>query len=160
MTRSTIEQPVPAALPIAQAVEILEAVQTMLDTLAGLDTEGTWETMTCTEVESVTEVFRAAGRHRDADYIITLHASGDDDGDMHHPDYDPDDDGSRQHSVTKVVEPAELEKMEATEDFNWGVQSFWYVEPGRFTKERWFYSPDGRGRIFYDSREAMEADAC
>ena len=72
--------------------EALEAeVGKMANVLRCLDTLGTWESMTCTEVESIADLMRHIGRGTVADMIIELHAEGDEWEDMHHPDYDPEE---------------------------------------------------------------------
>jgi hypothetical protein len=53
------------------------------DVMLGIDNGGTWGSFTCTEIETLAEVFRAAGREDVADFIISEHAETDEDGDMH-----------------------------------------------------------------------------
>lgn len=51
--------------------------------LLGVDNGGTWGSFTCTEIEALAAIFRAAGREDVADFIISEHAESDEDDDMH-----------------------------------------------------------------------------
>lgn len=150
MTRSTVEQGEP--LRLLPIIELVEAVENMADVLAMLDSGDTWASMTCTEVESIAAVLRAAGRDDVAHNIIEMHAESDEPGDLHHPGYDVDDNGEY---VLKEVEPHVLATMENAGGFDYGVNSLWHVEAGKNSAETWFHSPDGRGRVFYDSKALM-----
>ena len=43
--------------------------------------------LTCGEVEVIADAYREVGRGGMADELIKWHADGDDEGDLHHPDY-------------------------------------------------------------------------
>lgn len=53
------------------------------DVLLGIDNGGTWGSFTCTEIEALADIFRAAGRDDVAGFIISEHAESDEDDDMH-----------------------------------------------------------------------------
>lgn len=53
------------------------------DIMLGIDNGGTWGSFTCTEIEALADIFRAAGRTDVADFIISEHAESDEDDDMH-----------------------------------------------------------------------------
>jgi hypothetical protein len=53
------------------------------DVMLGLDNGGTWGSFTCTEIEALADIFRAAGRGDVADFIIAEHGESDEDDDMH-----------------------------------------------------------------------------
>jgi hypothetical protein len=54
------------------------------DAMLRIDNGGTWNTFSCTEIEALTDVFRAAGRDDVADFILAEHAEGDEPEDEHY----------------------------------------------------------------------------
>jgi hypothetical protein len=53
--------------------EVLNTADTMLEVNNG----GTWDTFSCSEIEALGDVFRAAGRSDVRDFIIAEHKKGD-----------------------------------------------------------------------------------
>lgn len=66
--------------------ELTRRVDHLADVLHQLDTGGTFETMTCGEIEALADVLRCTGRTEVVDFIIGQHAEGDDEGDQHYED--------------------------------------------------------------------------
>ena len=61
------------------------------DVMLGIDNGGTWGSFTCTEIEALAGMFRAARRTDVADFIISEHAGSDEDDDMHTTEEDEDE---------------------------------------------------------------------
>lgn len=66
--------------------DLWQAIQRMADTLHMVDTGNVWEHFTCTEIESIADVLRVAGRDEVAEFILAEHAEYDEPGDEHHID--------------------------------------------------------------------------
>jgi len=57
------------------AIRLLELTDAWLDNASAF---------TCSEIEAIADLYRAAGRTDEASYLIDRHAAGDDEGDAHY----------------------------------------------------------------------------
>ncbi|ALY10869.1 hypothetical protein WILDE_87 [Arthrobacter phage Wilde] len=82
---SVLAPPPPISMPtIDQVITLWDQVRVSADVLKGIDNGGTWGSFTCSEIEALAAIFRAADRGDVADFILAEHAEGDDDEDDLH----------------------------------------------------------------------------
>lgn len=74
----------PGEMRAARFAQHKANVERMAETLGRLDDREVWTKMTCEEVESITEVLKFEGFHATARGIIDMHATGDEEGDLHY----------------------------------------------------------------------------
>jgi hypothetical protein len=69
----------------SRLITVQEAIDTAAAALGQPDMENTWQSMNCSEVEALAEVFRLTGHDDTAQMVVGGHAWGDEPEDPHYP---------------------------------------------------------------------------